>query len=373
MIANMSTKINVVLKSRARENYSILLGDGVFYDWSSWLPLYCLHKQLVIITDKIVENLYAREFSETLMKHGYNVLLLSIESGESSKVQTTKDYIELEMLKAKFGRHTLLLALGGGVVGDLAGFIAATYMRGIPYIQIPTTLLAMVDSSIGGKTAINTPYGKNMIGAIYQPKEVVVDLSMLSSINKLQIVNGLIEALKIFLTLDSKSFFYAKANIKKVLEKNTTSLKKVISKAIKLKIQVVKIDEDEQNYRMILNFGHTIGHAIEKLSNYNVLHGYAVALGILVEAKISQLMGVLSSQNYQIIVDTFKSVGISKEMLNTFNANEVISIAKGDKKNQDGKIYCVLIKDIGSVYIINERVATLVHEKYILEAFKALS
>ena len=369
----MLNTINVSLKARTSSKYQILLEDGAISNWQTWLPPHCHHKQIVMITDKVVENLYAKTFCDILTKHGYNVLFLSIEPGEDSKVQSIKEHIELQMLKAKFGRNTLLLAFGGGVVGDLAGFIASTYMRGIRYIQLPTTLLSMIDSSVGGKTAINTPYGKNMIGATYQPQMVVMDLSLLLSLSKVQIVNGLVEALKIFLTMDAKSFVYARANINKILDRNLNVLQSVISRAVRLKVKVVKIDEYEENLRMILNFGHTIGHSLEKLSNYHILHGYAVALGILVEAKISNLMGILSSENYQIIIDIFNSVGISREMLSTFDANEVVSVAKGDKKNQGGKIHCVLLKDVGDVYTTNEMVASAIDEKYILQAFKDLA
>ncbi len=368
----MLTKVNVSLKARPKSKYNILLGDGILSNWQNWLSIQCPDKQIVIITDKIVENIYAHSFSKTLTKNGYNVLILSIEPGEESKVQSTKEYLELEMLKAKFGRNTLLLAFGGGIVGDLAGFIAATYMRGIRYIQIPTTLLAMIDSSVGGKTAINTPYGKNMIGVIFQPSLVVMDLALLSSLSKILVINGLIEALKIFLTLDNKSFTYARLNLNKLLEREPHTLKSVIARAVKLKVKVVKIDEFEENLRMILNFGHTIGHALEKLSNYHILHGYAVGLGILVEAKISQLMGILSIENYELISRVLNSIGISKDMLSAFNADEIVSIAKGDKKNHSGKILFVLLKDIGEVYTKNDMVATPVDENYIIQAFNSL-
>ena len=369
----MFNKINVNLKGRNKSTYKILLGEGTLYDWKTWLPQHCPDKQIVIVTDKIVEHLYANLFTDVLIKSGYNVLMLSIEPGEESKVQSTKEYIELQMLQAKFGRNTLLIAFGGGIVGDLAGFVAATYMRGIRYIQLPTTLLSMIDSSVGGKTAINTPYGKNMIGAIYQPQHVVMDLDVLNSLSKIQIVNGLVEVLKIFLTMDDKSFTYASLNINKVLQKKYSILRTLIQRALRLKVKIVKADEYEENLRMILNFGHTIGHAIEKLSNYQILHGYAVALGILVEAKISQLMGILSKFDYEIITNTFNSIGISKEMLTVFNPSEIIFVAQGDKKNQGGKIYCVLLKNIGEVHTKNERLATPIDEKYIFQAFKELT
>jgi 3-dehydroquinate synthase len=368
----MQNKILVQLPGGSRSIYRILLGEGLLKDWLSWLPLHAPDKQIVIVTDKIVEHLYANKFRDTLIKHGYNVLLLSIEPGEESKVQSTKEYVELEMLKAKFGRNTLLIAFGGGVVGDLSGFVAATYMRGIKYIQIPTTLLSMIDSSVGGKTAINTPYGKNMIGAFWQPQQVVMDLNLLNSLPKVQLVNGLVEALKIYLTSDAKSFKYASLNLNKVLNNDYSKLQVIIRRAVRLKVQVVKADEREENLRMILNFGHTIAHAIEKLSNFQVLHGYAVGLGILVEAKIAQLLGILSADNYQLISDVFARVGITRDMLSAFDSSAIIEASLGDKKNHGGKIYCVLLKNIGEVYTENEIVATAVDEKYIHQAFKAL-
>ena len=335
----MLNKIIVQLPNNGKTIYNIFLGENVVSNWQSWLVKYCPNKQVVIITDETVEQLYAIQFRDKLLAGGYKVLLLSIVPGEESKVHKTKEYLELEMLKAKFDRHTLLLAFGGGVVGDLSGFIAATYMRGIKYIQIPTTLLSMIDSSVGGKTSINTPYGKNLIGAFWQPQEVVMDL-----------------------------------NLNKILRRDYTKLRLLIRRAVRLKVAVVKADEREENLRMILNFGHTIGHAIEKLSNFQVLHGYAVGLGILVEAKIAQLMGLLSETNYELISAVFARLGITSDMLSPFDVSEVIDAAIGDKKNQGGKIYCILLKDIGEVYTAkNGMVATAVDEKYIRQAFAALS
>lgn len=368
----MLNKIAVQMPSSTRSMYHILLGNGVLSDWHTWLPKHFQGKQVVIITDEIVEKLYARKFADELSAKGYKVLLLSIAPGEESKVHATKEYLELEMLKAKIDRHALLLAFGGGVVGDLSGFVAATYMRGIKCIQIPTTLLSMIDSSVGGKTAINTPYGKNLIGAFWQPKAVIMDLDMLNSLSKILLINGLVEALKIFLTSDAKSFSYASLYLNKILRRDYSKLQLLIRRAVRLKVAVVKADEREENLRMILNFGHTIGHALEKISNFQILHGYAVGLGILIEAKIAQLMGLLSDINYDLISSVFARLGISKDMLTTFDANEVIENALGDKKNQGGKIYCVLLKDIGEVHTTKEIVATAIDEEYIHKAFAAL-
>lgn len=368
----MLNKIAVRLPSGGRSAYHILLGDGILSQWREWLPKHCTNKQVVIITDDIVNSLYAKQFADELIKNDYRVLLLSIAPGEESKVHKTKEYLELEMLKAKYDRHALCLAIGGGVVGDLAGFVAATYMRGIKYIQIPTTLLAMIDSSVGGKTAINTPYGKNLIGAFWQPHLVVMDVSLLASLSTVQVINGLVEALKIYLTSDARSFAYASLYLNRILSGDGTKLQLLIRRAVRLKVAVVKADEREENLRMILNFGHTIAHAIEKISNYQILHGYAVGLGILVEAKISQLMGYLSESNYEQIISVFARLGITTDMLSTFNPLEIIEAASGDKKNKGGKIYCILLKNIGKVETHKDKVAIVVTPDYIQQAFAAL-
>lgn len=368
----MLNKIAVGFRAQKAHKYNIWLGSAQIDNWREWLPQHAENKRIIIITDTLVHKLHAEKFADGLINNGYNVLTLTVEPGEESKSNATKEYLELEMLKEKCDRHTLCLAFGGGVIGDLAGFVSATYMRGIKYIQIPTTMLAMTDSSIGGKTAINTTYGKNLIGAIWQPQEVIADLNLLLSLPKIQLINGLIEAVKIFITLDSKSFNYTKNNLHKILAKNEKCLQSVIKRAVRLKAWVVKNDEREENLRMILNFGHTIGHAIERASNYQILHGYCVALGILVESKIAVLMGHLSEDDYGVISDLLKNLGINKEMLAEFDVDEVIKNMLVDKKNKNGEIYCVIIKNIGEVYVENERIATVITDVVIHKAFTAL-
>ncbi|MDQ5921358.1 MAG: 3-dehydroquinate synthase, partial [Pseudomonadota bacterium] len=341
-------KIAIKITRQKQSSYTITIGRNILPDYKLWLSQYTNNPQLVIITDKIVEHLIAKQFADELSEGGYKVLLLSIVPGEESKSSSVKEHLEGEMLKYQYDRHTLLLAVGGGIVGDLAGFIAATYMRGINYIQIPTTALAMIDSSVGGKTAINTQYGKNLIGAFWQPQAVIMDLNLLDSLPKIQLINGIIEALKIYLTLDAASFAYAKLHLDDILKRNHAKLQRIIKRAVQLKAGVVMADEREENLRMILNFGHTIGHALEKLSNFQILHGYAVALGILVEARIAQLMGLLSSDNYELIAGVFYRLGINREMLTPFNAVNVNEEMITDKKSKESQIHCVLLKDIGA-------------------------
>ncbi|MFN7095810.1 MAG: 3-dehydroquinate synthase family protein, partial [Burkholderiales bacterium] len=236
-----------------------------------------------------------------------------------------------------------------------------------------TTLLAMVDSSVGGKTAVNTPYGKNLIGAFWQPQLVVMDTLTLTSLPQELVINGLIEALKVFLTSDAKSFYYANRYLNQILAADKAKLQSVIKRAVKIKAEIVRTDEKEENLRMILNFGHTIGHALEKLSNYTILHGYAVALGILVESKMAVLAGHLSLTNYTIIAELMRKLGISGARLTQFNINAVVDATLGDKKNKAGQVYCVLLTNIGTVYLDQgQKVATPVSEELIHTALTEL-
>ena len=324
--------------------------------------------QIVIITDKNVAKLYTKNLINNLIQVGYSVLLLDVAVGEKSKSAQTKEKLELEMLKCKINRHALILAVGGGVIGDLAGFVASTYMRGIKIIQIPTTLLSMVDSSVGGKTGINTKFGKNLIGSFYQPQAVIMDLNLLDSLPKEQIINGLVETIKIFLTSYEFGFAYVEANLDAILALDRIALKYIIEKSISLKANIVELDERENNLRMILNFGHTIGHAIEKVSEYKIMHGYAVALGIIIESKISLLMGKLNKLNFDRIIKFLQRLEIDTSLLNNLNLESIALATLNDKKNNDNEIFCVLLKTIGAVELDNDMVATKISSDNILNA-----
>lgn len=354
------------------KSYPIFIGNGLLHH-ADWLPKKLSFNQIVVITDHHVKKLYADDLIKTLKKSGYNPLLLSFPPGEKSKTHLTKQTLENSMLKNRCGRDTLCIALGGGIVGDITGYLSATYMRGIPYIQIPTTLLSMIDSSVGGKTGINTAYGKNLIGAYWQPKAVIADIHCLKSLSKKQKINGLIEAIKIFLTCDAKSFFYLKNHLPHILAGDEKVLTKIISRAVKIKSDIVCQDEKEQNERRILNFGHTIGHAIEKISDYQILHGFSVALGILVEAKISQLLGLLSAQDYDIIKTTLASLGIHESMLKKFNVTEMIQATQSDKKTIKQNIPYILFKKIGEIHLVKKQVAHLIPEKTLKNALRGMT
>jgi 3-dehydroquinate synthase len=293
-----------------------------------------LEQRVVIITDHHVKKLYGDALLEKLLQRGFQVLLLSFRAGEKSKNSRVKERLEGEMLRHQCGRNTMIVALGGGVVGDLAGFVAATYMRGIPYIQIPTTLLAMIDSSIGGKTGVNTIHGKNLIGAFWQPTAVIADLNFLKTLSQEQIINGLMEAIKIFLTNDRDQFFFVQEHLAQLLIPDLTLLEEVVIKAVEQKMTLVQKDEKESGERMILNFGHTIGHAIEQVSQYKIMHGYAVGLGILVELKISELLGICSKTEAAMIVDFFHQFKLTQR----FHTGSSGGAANPDGASQNGSL-----------------------------------
>jgi len=301
----------------------------------------------VIITDTIVKKIFDEKLLATLKKSGLQADLLAFPAGEKNKTEQTHQALTHQMLAKKCGRDTMILALGGGVVGDMAGYVAATYMRGIPYIQIPTSFLAMVDSSMGGKVGVDTPYGKNLVGAFWHPKAIIADIDCLKNLPKEQLVNGLMESVKIFLTYDKTFFELTQKNWKKILAKNPELLQKIIARSIELKIGVVVRDEHEANERMVVNWGHTIGHAIEHLSHFKLLHGYSVALGILVESKISQLLGILSEKDFQTIRTSMKQFGIQEKYLQKFAMNDIVNMTLIDKKARDGKVKYVLLQQIG--------------------------
>ncbi len=340
----------IVMQILAKQpaSYSIKIGSGFLLNPAEWLSLDYQGKQLVIITDDNVNKIYGEKLANALAN--YKPLLLSFLPGEKSKNYLTKQSLEDQMFEHHCNRDTIILSLGGGVVGDIAGFVASTYMRGISYIQIPTTLLAMIDSSVGGKTAINTNQGKNLIGAFWQPSYVVADLNCLMTLPKVQVINGLIEAIKIFMTNDAYYFNYVNNNIENIINKDILVIKNIVEQAIKLKVSVVSQDERENKHRVVLNFGHTIGHAIEKMTDYTILHGYAVALGILVEAKISQLLGFLSLEYYQIIQSLFFRLNITLSELKKLNCDEIILATKSDKKMKLNSVRYVLLNEIGNIH-----------------------
>ncbi|MFA6474674.1 MAG: 3-dehydroquinate synthase [Patescibacteria group bacterium] len=320
-------------------------------------------EKLVIITDEHLAHNQGSKLLKQLKTTKLNVDMIVIPAGETNKTQPQVTKLQHTLLKKHYGRDTLIIALGGGVVGDLAGFVAATYLRGVPYIQVPTTVLAMVDASVGGKVGIDTVYGKNTIGAFYQPVGVIMDMNRLRGLPHTQQVSGLIEALKTFLTSD-------RAAVKLII--NKYKLDKIISRSVKIKSAIVMRDEHESNERRVINFGHTIGHALEKMSKYTLPHGYAVGYGIIAECSIAQALGILSEKENLAIQKILQKFGITKQIFSKYSAREIISVTHSDKKVQAGLVYYILLKKIGQVYKVNGQYAHPVSDKVVFKVLTQL-
>ena len=349
----MLTKINVSLESRS---YPIYIGDGILSD--SKLILSTIHgNQVVIVTDSNVANFHLNAVKKRFYKDECHTFILS--AGEESK-----NFVELErllsfMLENNINRNATLIALGGGVVGDLAGFAAASYQRGISYVQMPTTLLAQVDSSVGGKTGVNTKEGKNLIGSFYQPKIVLSDTEFLNTLPKREIICGYGEILKHSLILNKNFYNYLDKYNTKILNLKKPFIEKAIFESCKIKKLVVEKDEKENGIRKILNFGHTFAHAYEASLKYSkkLNHGEAVILGIATALKFSLKIKVINFKEYKLIMRHIKNTKLPsniKKYFSSKNLNSIISFMIKDKKNTSNKINLILLNKIGSAVIKNE-------------------
>ncbi|NQU28000.1 MAG: 3-dehydroquinate synthase, partial [Candidatus Marinimicrobia bacterium] len=264
-------------------------------------------KQLIVITQNLLAKQYGQELIVALNKSGFKAAQLLLPAGEKAKTLKQVENIYQQLVDLNCDKETLLIALGGGTVGDVTGFVAATYLRGISYLQVPTTLLAMVDSAIGGKTGVNLPHGKNLVGAIHQPVAVAIDSAVLATLPRREIASGLAEVLKYGAIWDRKFWFYLSKNLNSMLDLSQEPLMKAIRKSCAIKTKIVVQDEHEQDLRRILNFGHTVGHALENLSGYGRLtHGEAVGLGMLCAGEISHNRGLINDDDWQSLRTTLR-------------------------------------------------------------------
>ena len=284
--------IKVNLKKTEDKSYDIVIEEGVLGQIPSLLKEAGLGHKFAIITDSTVELLYGAALSEEFIKNDLANKIITFPAGEQNKNRDTKAWIEDQMLEDKFGRDSVVIALGGGVVGDIAGYVAASYTRGLSYVQIPTTLVACVDSSIGGKTAVDTVHGKNLIGAFHQPWAVYIDVNTLLTLNEKEIREGLAEVIKYGVISDDNLFSFLEENMHLIFSYDKQALTHIIKRGCEIKAQVVEKDEKESNLRKILNFGHTIGHAVENLSDYKISHGGAISIGMVAEGKLAVEMGL---------------------------------------------------------------------------------
>ena len=344
-------KIKVNLDKKLSASHEIYIGydilDRMVLIIAKILP--ALHH--IIITDCNVSAIYGNPLLERMKKMGLKVDMIEFPAGEESKnIKTTLDIVE-RLLKLGVDRKSALLALGGGVVGDMTGFIASMYMRSLPYVQIPTTLMAQVDSSIGGKTAIDLPEGKNLLGAFYQPKGVFIDVKFLDSLPEKEFNNGLAEVIKCGIIDDEKFFHYLEDHLDAIKEQDHGITEKVVENSCRIKKGIVEIDEREQGLRRVLNFGHTIGHAIEAESHYTISHGNAVSLGMIAAVRISAKLYELPGEDQKRIEHLIETVDLLSRIPQPISTDGILSRLKTDKKKEGDTIHFVLLKKIGMPFI----------------------
>ncbi|MBR4668498.1 MAG: 3-dehydroquinate synthase [Butyrivibrio sp.] len=307
-------------------------------------------RKIAIVTDSNVKPLYAESVAEALKSVSDKVFIYDIPAGEANKNLSQIEKIYKFLIENHFDRHDLLVALGGGVVGDMTGFTAATYLRGIAYVQIPTTLLSQTDSSIGGKTGVDLEGYKNMVGAFYMPRLVYMNISTLSSLDGRQFASGFAEVMKHGLIKDASFYTWLLENMYEINDREPDTLMEMVINSCKIKKAVVEKDPTEKGDRALLNFGHTLGHAIEKHKNFELFHGECVALGCVAAAFISWKKEFISMEEYYEIRDMFVpfNLPITVEDIDT---DEVIKLAKSDKKADSDKIRFILLKGIGKAFI----------------------
>jgi 3-dehydroquinate synthase len=330
----------------AERSYPIHIGSGLLQRVELLLP-HIPHKRTVIVSNTTVAPLYLQQLNEVLSANGVRVQSVILPDGEQYKSGESLNVIYDALLSARSERSTPLIALGGGVIGDITGYAAATYLRGVPFIQIPTTLLSQVDSSVGGKTGINHPLGKNMIGAFYQPRVVLADTTVLDTLPDKELRAGLAEVIKYGLIRDLPFLEWLEANIEKLLARDTAALQYAIARSCQNKAEVVGADERESGERALLNLGHTFGHAIENGMGYGVwLHGEGVAAGTVMAADLSQRLGWLSAQDVARVRKLFERAGLPV-VAPKLGAEKYLQLMGLDKKVAEGKIRFVLLKPLG--------------------------
>jgi len=309
-------------------------------------------KAVCIVSNTAVSKLYLGELKKSL--NDYRVIEVILEDGEQFKNVDSLNQIYTALLNNQFNRDSTIIALGGGVVGDIAGYAAASFMRGIPFIQIPTTLLSQVDSSVGGKTGINHPLGKNMIGAFYQPQAVIIDMNVLKTLDVREISAGLAEVIKYGLIWDKAFFDHLETHINDLKNLNITQLEHVIYRSCEIKAEVVSQDEKESGLRAILNLGHTFGHAIENCLGYGEwLHGEAVGCGMVMAAKMSLAHGWINEMEFDRISGLISAAGLPIKKPN-ISKQEFLGAMSLDKKNKNQEIYLVLQQGIGKAIVTKD-------------------
>jgi 3-dehydroquinate synthase len=362
-------QIKVQLDSQTSHSYKIHIGRdiidriGVLLNKGNWI------NRFVIITDSRVRTLHGKRVLETLKKMDLKIDMIDFPAGEASKnIQTCLQLVE-KFIALGADRHTALIALGGGVTGDMTGFIASIYMRGLPFFQIPTTLMAQVDSSIGGKTGIDIPAGKNLLGTFYQPQAVFIDLTFLQTLPDAEFNNGLSEILKHGIIEDPQLLNSLEEETQAVRERDFKLLEKIVTKSCRIKKRIVEMDEKEGGLRRILNFGHTLGHAVEAESGYALSHGQAVTIGMVYAATLSEKLNYLPSTDRERIESLVKAFDLPHRIPRDLETKALLTRMTKDKKKEGALVPFILLKKIGLPFINGDLSKTIIRET--IEALKA--
>jgi 3-dehydroquinate synthase len=343
------TRLRVTLGERS---YDIVVGRGLLARTGEFLRPLTLGTRGVVITDANVGGLYADALQSALSAAGFETELLSVSAGEASKSLRQVDRIFEKLPSMRMDRQSFVIALGGGVIGDLAGFVAATYLRGLAFIQVPTTLLAQVDSSVGGKVGVNLPQGKNMVGAFYQPRIVLADTDALATLPQRELRAGFAEVIKHGAIADAEFFDWLEQNYRRVLELDAEAVAYAVRRCCEIKADVVSRDEREAGQRAILNFGHTVGHAMEALTEYvGLLHGEAIAIGMCCAVLLSVKRAGLSPSEAARVKELVDTCGLPTRLGEKLSADQLFAAMRLDKKARGGKLRFVLLKHLGDACV----------------------
>ena len=343
--------VRTVLVQLGNRSYAIKIATSLLQTLGHECARLKLGERCAIITDKNAGKYFARTIFNSLLRAGFSPLLITVAAGETAKSLRTVEKCYDQLAAHRLERKSFIVALGGGVVGDLAGFVAATYLRGVPFVQVPTTLLAQVDSSVGGKTGVNLRAGKNLVGAFYQPRLVLCDMDTLKTLPEREFRAGLAEVIKYGIIYDARLFAALERDLPRMLRRDDAVLAPIIARCCAIKAEVVSQDETENGLRAILNFGHTIGHAIENSFGYGkFLHGEAISIGQVAEAKLSEKILRLPEGDARRIEDLFQRTGLPTQIkLNGTQRRKFFDAMRLDKKAKDGEVRFVLARKIGKV------------------------
>lgn len=354
---NMST-FQVDLKKVVDDSYQIEIGFGLMDQLVEDIKngLVGNIQKFAVVTDSIVEGLYAKPIAERMEAAGYMVNVFTFQEGEKSKTRATKEMIEDAMLAKGYRRDCCIIAVGGGVVSDLAGFVAGTYGRGVPFINYATTLLAAADASVGGKTAVDTPLATNLIGLFNQPQKVYLDIETWKTLPQRQISSGMAETVKHACLANKEFFEFLVENMEKLLALDAGLCEHMAEENCRIKYQVVMKDERESGLREVLNLGHTVGRAIETVSDYELLHGEAVSIGLIAEVYLAQKLGYVTQEEIERVTELLKRAGLPVEIPDYIDREALVKKLYTDKKVKNGQLRFVVQKGIGEIVEYEEGV-----------------